>query len=220
MALPLNVTDVGRMSYKEALDLQYDLLARRAAEEIPDTLILVEHPPVITIGKSGKDSDILASPDALAELGVEVYRINRGGEVTYHGPGQIVGYLIINLYNHQRKLRRFVETLEELFIRLLADEYGIQARHDDAHRGVWVGEEKITAVGIAVKGSITMHGFAFNVNTNLDHFRWIVPCGIQDRDPTSMKKLLGHDVPLDEVKRRLVRHFCELFSYELPEDYT
>ncbi|WP_455381069.1 lipoyl(octanoyl) transferase LipB [Salinispira pacifica] len=219
MPLPLTVMDVGRMEYGKALDLQFDLLAQREAEKIGDTLILVEHPPVITMGKSGRDTDILADSQTLAKLGVDVFRINRGGEVTYHGPGQIVGYLIINLYNHQRKLKRFVETLEELFIQMLATEYGIEARHDPEHRGVWVGDEKITAVGIAVKRSITMHGFAFNVNTNLDHFRWIVPCGIRDRGPTSLERILGHRVPMDEAKRKLVRHFCALFGYETPEDY-
>ncbi len=219
MALPLQVLDVGRMDYQEALDLQFELVARREAEEVVDSLILVEHPPVITMGKSGKETDILADAETLSDLGVRLFRINRGGEVTYHGPGQIVGYLIINLYNHQRKLRKFVDNLEEVFIELLAEDYRIEARHDAEHRGVWVGDEKITAVGIAVKRSVTMHGFAFNVNTNLDHFGWIVPCGIQDRGQTSMQKLLGREVDMDEVKGRLVRRFCGIFGYETPPEY-
>jgi lipoyl(octanoyl) transferase len=220
MSLPLTVLDIGRTGYQAALDMQFDLVAKRQKEEISDTLILVEHPPVITMGKSASPSDILATPDELARMGVEVFRVNRGGEVTYHGPGQIVGYLIINLYNHQRKLKTFVENLEEVFIRLLRAEYGIEARHDDEHRGVWVGDEKITAIGLAVKQSVTMHGFAFNVNTNLDHFRWIVPCGIHDRGQTSMKELLGTETAMDTVKGQLVRHFCEMYAYEVPETYA
>jgi len=219
VALSLQVLDVGRMGYQRALDLQFELVARREAEEVTDSLVLVEHPPVITMGKSGKETDILADAKTLSDLGVQVFRINRGGEVTYHGPGQIVGYLIINLYNHQRKLKKFVDNLEEVFIELLTDDYGIDARHDAGHRGVWVGDEKITAVGIAVKRSVTMHGFAFNVNTNLDHFRWIVPCGIQDRGQTSLQKLLGREVDMDEVKSRLVRRFCGIFGYETPPGY-
>ncbi|MFW6313134.1 MAG: lipoyl(octanoyl) transferase LipB, partial [Spirochaetota bacterium] len=145
--MELTVRDVGRMGYGEALELQLRLVEERREERIGDTLILVEHPPVITMGRKATDADILVPVEQLQSSGVEIHRITRGGEATYHGPGQIVGYAIINLYNHQRKLRLFVERMEEVFIRLLDRHYGIEAGRDDEHRGVWVGDEKITAIG-------------------------------------------------------------------------
>ena len=212
--LRLRVHDVGRMGYAEALDLQLRLVEQRRAEQIDDTLILVEHPPVITMGRKATDSDILATPDVLAASRVEIHRITRGGEATYHGPGQIVGYTIINLYNHQRKLRLFIERMEEVFIRLLERHYGISAGRDDEHRGVWVGEAKITAIGIAVTRAITMHGFAFNVSPDLSHFDWIVPCGIHDRGVTSLERLTGTRPDLAVVKEQVVESFCEVYGYE------
>jgi len=156
--MELTVRDVGRMGYGEALELQLRLVEERREETIGDTLILVEHPPVITMGRKATDADILVPVAQLEASGVEIHRITRGGEATYHGPGQIVGYAIINLYNHQRKLRQFVERMEEVFIRLLAEHYGIEAGRDDEHRGVWVGDEKITASKAAdvVKRVISM----------------------------------------------------------------
>jgi len=214
MTRKLAIMDVGRMGYAEALEMQFSMVERRQTDQIEDTLVLVEHPDVITMGRSAAESDILIGPDQLRSLGVEVFHVNRGGEVTYHGPGQMVGYLIINLYNHQRKLRKFVGDLEEVFIRLLAAEYDITARHDDEHRGVWVGNDKITAIGIAIKNAVTMHGFAFNVNVELAHFGWIVPCGIKDRGQTSLQALVGRQLSMDSVKTQLVRHFCNVFQYE------
>ncbi|TVQ20698.1 MAG: lipoyl(octanoyl) transferase LipB [Spirochaetaceae bacterium] len=214
----LAVRDVGRMRYGEALDLQLRLVEERRAEQIPDTLILVEHPPVITMGRKATDADILAPVDQLASRGVEVHRITRGGEATYHGPGQIVGYTIMNLYNHQRKLRQFVERMEEIFIGLLGRHYDIAAGRDDEHRGVWVGTEKITAIGIAVTRGITMHGFAFNVDPDLSHFTWIVPCGIRDRGVTSLARILtasGRSRPdYATVKRQVVKEFCAVYGYD------
>jgi len=214
MTRKLAVMDVGRMGYAEALELQFSMVEKRQADEIEDTLILVEHPEVITMGRSATESDVLIGPEQLRSLGVEVFHVNRGGEVTYHGPGQLVGYLIINLYNHQRKLKKFVGDLEEVFVRMLATEYNIEARHDDEHRGVWVGNDKITAIGIAIKNAVTMHGFAFNVNVELDHFGWIVPCGIKDRGQTSLQALLGRQLSMDSVKAQLVKYFCDVFQYE------
>ncbi len=219
--MKLEIRDVGRMPYDTALQLQYELLSQRGAEEIPDTLILVEHPPVITMGRKATDADILADERVLNAAGATVHRITRGGEATYHGPGQIVGYAIINLYNHQRKLRQFVERMEEVFIRLLAEEYGISAGRDPVHRGVWVGNEKITAIGIAVSRAITMHGFAFNADPDLSHFNWIIPCGIRDKGVTSLGKLLkarGESLPdMETIKQQVVRAFCAVYGYEPAE---
>jgi lipoyl(octanoyl) transferase len=203
------------MAYGEALDLQYRLVEDRREERIGDTLILVEHPPVITMGRKAEDSDILVPQSVLQAEGAEVHRITRGGEATYHGPGQIVGYTIINLYNHQRKLRLFVERMEEVFIRLLGSYYGIHAGRDDVHRGVWVGDRKITAIGIAVTRAITLHGFAFNVAPNLAHFGWIIPCGIRDKGVTSLEELLGEKPDVETVKSQVVDTFCEVYGYEL-----
>jgi lipoyl(octanoyl) transferase len=210
----LRVVDLHTIGYEEALRMQLDLVEKRRNEEIPDTLLLLEHPPVITMGKSANKADVLADPDVLAAAGATVHVINRGGEVTYHGPGQLVGYIIANLYNHDRKLRRFIENLEEVFVRVLGTYYGITAARDEEHRGVWVGDEKITAVGIAVKNKITMHGFAFNVNTDLSHFEWIVACGIRDRGQTSLEKLTGAAAPLNAVKRQVADEFQKVFQYD------
>jgi lipoyl(octanoyl) transferase len=216
--LQLTVRDVGRIGYQDALDLQYKLVEERREEKIDDTLLLVEHPPVITMGRKATEEDIVVPRSVLEQAGAEVHRITRGGEATYHGPGQIVGYAIINLYNHQRKLRQFVERMEEVFIHLLGEHYGIEAGRDDIHRGVWVGDEKITAIGIAVTRAITMHGFAFNVAVDLSHFGWIIPCGIRDKGVTSLERLLAQkekQLPaVDEVKRHVVESFCHVYGYE------
>ncbi|MFW6261534.1 MAG: lipoyl(octanoyl) transferase LipB [Spirochaetota bacterium] len=206
--LPLTVRDVGRMAYDEALDLQYRLVDERRGERIGDTLILVEHPPVITMGRKAEDSDILAPLPVLEKAGATIHRITRGGEATYHGPGQIVGYAIINLYNHQRKLRLFVERMEEVFIRLLDRHYGIAAGRDDEHRGVWVGDRKITR-------AITMNGFAFNGAPDLSHFDWIIPCGIRDKGVTSLERELGREPDMETVKAQVVESFCAVYGYEV-----
>ena len=213
--LKLNVLDVGRMAYGPALELQYELVQKRVDEQVPDTLILVEHPPVITLGRKAPDSDVLVPPETLTAAGAEIHRVTRGGEATYHGPGQIVGYAIINLYGHQRKLRLFIERMEEVFIRPLDRHYQIAARRDDEHRGVWVGDEKITAIGIAVSRRTTMHGFAFNVSPDLSHFDWIIPCGITDRGVTSLARLTGSPPDIEVVKRQVVETFCEVYGYRL-----
>jgi lipoyl(octanoyl) transferase len=215
--MELTIIQPGRVPYGKALEMQYDLLAKRQEDKIKDTLILLEHDPVITMGKRGNHDDILAEKEYLKEIGTEIFEIERGGEVTYHGPGQIVGYLIINLYNHQRKIRSFVEKLEGIFIELLENTYGIKAGRDSEHTGVWVGNEKITAIGIAIKKGVTMHGFAFNINTDLSHYNWIVPCGIHDRGVTSLQKLTGRVQPIEKVQEQIVTFFCRTFGYEVPE---
>ena len=216
--MQLSVRRLGRIGYQQALDLQLQLVEQRRAEQIPDTLLLLEHPPVITMGRSAVDSDILAPADELERAGATLHRITRGGETTYHGPGQLVGYIIANLYEHQRQLKRFIRNLEQVFIELLAEHYAISAGRDEEHRGVWVGNEKITAVGIAVNRSITMHGFAFNVHTNLSHFGWIVACGITDRGQTSLQRLIGRKVSLAEAGDAVTQSFQTVFGYEAVED--
>ncbi len=211
--LKLEVMDAGRMPYGEALDLQHRLVDARRESSIPDTLILVEHPPVITMGRKATETDIVAPRAELAAAGVEIHRITRGGEATYHGPGQIVGYAIIDLSAHQRKVRLFVERMEEVFVRLLDRHYGIEAHRDEEHRGVWVGNEKITAIGIAITRGITMHGFAFNVSPDLSHFSWIVPCGIRDRGVTSLHELTGTTLDLETVKHQVVESFRSVYGY-------
>ncbi len=211
---PLDVVDLGRMPFGEALEVQQRTVERRLAEEISDTLILVEHPPVITLGRGAKEEDIVVPRELLEKNGVEVHRITRGGLVTYHGPGQLVGYPIVHLYERARELKRFVTELESVFIDVLGGRYGIRAELDPDDRGVWVeGSRKITAVGIAVQRRVTMHGFAFNVEPDLSHFNWIVPCGISDRGVTSLAMELGRSVRIEEVRRPVVESFAERFGY-------
>ncbi len=202
------------MDYGEALELQKDLLVKRQNEEINDTLILLEHPPVITKGKRTEDHHIVLSDSILKSQGIRLYEIDRGGEATYHGPGQLVGYLIFNLYRKQRELKKFITKVEEIFITLLKEEYGISADRDLKHRGVWVGNEKITAIGISIHKAVTMHGFAFNINTNLNHFNWIIPCGITDKGVTSIKKITGINQEMEKIKDLTGKYLAEIFNYE------
>ncbi|SIQ59884.1 lipoyl(octanoyl) transferase [Alkalispirochaeta americana] len=211
---PLEVRDLGLVSYKEALALQYELVRQRQQGEIPDTLLLLEHPPVITLGRSAAESDILAPPEVLDAAGATIERIERGGETTYHGPGQLVGYLIVDLRQHLRSLKRYVHLLEEAFILLLEEHYLIKAGRDPEHRGVWVDNKKITALGVAVQQRVTFHGFAFNVNTDLSHFSWIIPCGISDRGQTSLQELTGAPTDMQRIKDEISRILAELFGFE------
>ncbi len=211
---PLAVHDLGTIGYGPALELQHHLVEERREGRVADTLLLLEHPPVITMGRSAVDTDILATSEQLVGAGASVERIERGGETTYHGPGQLVGYVIIDLHRHLRSLKKFVHLLEEVFITVLARHYGITAGRDPEHRGVWVGNEKVTAIGIAVKQRITFHGFAFNVNTDLSHFNWIVPCGITDRGQTSLEALTGERHDMETIKRQTTEVLGEVFGFQ------
>lgn len=210
----LRVVNLGLIDYQDALELQFKLLALRQQNKIEDILLLLEHPPVITVGVNGKDANILVNEEFLKSKGIGLYHVNRGGDVTYHGPGQIVGYPILHLNNHGRNVKDYVRRLEETFICLLQDEYGIQAERNPRNNGTWVGHEKITAVGCAIKRWVTMHGFAFNVNTNLEHFRWINPCGLTDAAVVSLEKLLGEKQDLIKVEAQVVKHFSRQFHLE------
>jgi lipoyl(octanoyl) transferase len=200
--------------YRKAYQQQKVLHARRVAGEIPDTLWLLEHPPVLTTGlRKDQSSNILIDPGI---VGAEIVETERGGEVTYHGPGQLVGYLFVNIENHGFQVRRFVKKLEGAFISYLREVHGIEARHDDEHTGVWVGMDKITAIGIALRERVTLHGFAFNVNTDLSHFNWIVPCGIAEggRGVTSLEKLTGGKADFNRVADGIAAEVRRALGYE------
>lgn len=212
--MQLDIIHMGRIEYQRALEYQYELLEKRRRDEIPDTLLLLEHDPVVTLGKRGKDTDMLIPEAELRERGVEIARIDRGGQATYHGPGQLVGYMIINLHNHQRKIKQFVKNIETFIISLLGEHYGISASTEDEHVGVWVHNSKIAAIGISIHHAITMHGFALNVSTDLDYFSLIVPCGIQDRGVTSIERETGRSVSLEEVMDNAGEVFSGVFGYD------
>lgn len=217
MTKKLEILNLGNMKYKKAYELQLELIKKRAAGEIPDTLILVEHPPVFTIGSSGTDEHISVSRDFLESSGIEVFETNRGGDITYHGPGQIVAYPILNLKEHKQDLHWLLRQYEEVTIRLL-EKYGITARRIDGLTGVWVGDEKITAIGVGVRRWVSYHGFAFNVNPNLEHFSYIIPCGIRDKGVTSLSKLQGEEMDMDEMRKKVIKYFAEVFEMEVLED--
>jgi lipoyl(octanoyl) transferase len=209
---PLEIRRLGMVAYDEALALQRQLVEERRADAIPDLLLLVEHPPVLTLGVRGDGgrSHILATPEALAARGIEIFETGRGGDITYHGPGQIVGYPIINLKPDRCDVHRYVRDLEEVIIRVAAD-YGLSAKRIQGLTGVWVGEEKLAAIGVRISRWITSHGFALNHTLNLSHFDLIVPCGIEDRGVTSLAKL-GCSAERFDVEERIAHHFGEVFE--------
>lgn len=194
--------------------MQQRLHKARVQGEIPDTLILLEHPPVITLGKGWHASNLLFPEAEYARRGIEVYPTDRGGDVTYHAPGQLVGYPIFNLCEHGRDLHRYLRNLEEALIRTL-HHFNLEGRREPEYTGVWVGKEKIAAIGIKASRWVTTHGFALNVNTDLTPFRWIIPCGIQEKGVTSMQQLLGHPVPMEQVIQTVTERFSEVFQLRL-----
>lgn len=211
MKKKLNVIYAGRLSYSDGLELQLETQKKRMENLIDDTIILLEHNPVITTGRRDQSHNILVDPE---KVGAEFVKTSRGGEVTYHGPGQIVGYIILDLAVYKKGIKSFVTDLEEVFIRLLHDSYGIESYRDLKHRGVWVSNAKITAIGLAVNHGITMHGFAFNVKPDLSHFAWIVPCGINDKGVTSLAKLTGQLPDTTEVQQEVLKSFKSVFGYD------
>lgn len=215
----LQVINLGRKDYYEIYQYQLELQEKRYNGQIEDTLLLVEHPPVLTIGKSGSRENILVGQDILKKEGISIYQIERGGDVTYHGPGQIVGYPIINLNEHRRDIHWLINSYEEVFIRLLKKEFQITARRIPGLTGVWIENRKITAIGVAVKRWVTYHGFAFNVDPELKHFGYIIPCGITDKGVTSLKQEIpGLSSTIEEIINRLVYYFLEVFGMELVKD--
>jgi lipoyl(octanoyl) transferase len=211
----LLITDLGLISYSDAYFLQQRLVAARKASAIDDILLFCEHPHVITLGRNANRSNLLASQPVLRQKSVELYPTNRGGDITYHGPGQIVSYPILNLDKIKRDVGWYVRTLEEAMIRASAD-FGIIAYRVPGKTGIWVQaaptEEKLAAIGVHISRWVTSHGFAYNVCTDLRYFDLIVPCGIADRKATSLEKLLQRRITLDEVKPRLTHHLAGLIS--------
>jgi len=207
------VRRLGRVPYADALALQRQLVEERRADRIGDVLLLVEHPHVLTLGVRGDGgrSHIIAPAETLATLDVTVHEAGRGGDITYHGPGQLVGYPIINLKPDRCDVHRYVRDLEEVLIRVAAD-YDINAGRVPGLTGVWVGGEKLAAIGVRIARWITCHGFALNVSTDLDFFRLIVPCGIADRGVTSLAAQLGRPPDPQVVEDQVVRHFAEVFA--------
>lgn len=209
---------LGRVPYGDALELQRNLVSRRLAGEAGDALLLLEHPPTITIGKSGKCDNVLAPGPELAEQGISVFCSDRGGDVTYHGPGQLVGYPIMDLRQRGKDLRRYVRDLEEVIIRTLGS-FSIMGTRDASHPGVWIERQEIAAIGIRVSRWVTMHGFALNVRPNLEHFSLINPCGFSDRSATSMHEVLAEDIQMEVVVKELVYHFRYVFDVDLVVEY-
>jgi len=215
MVRPLDVRRLGTISYEESLTLQAKLVEERRAGAIPDTLLLLEHPPVITLGVKTRrgPNHIVATDETLADAGVSVHETGRGGDVTYHGPGQLVGYPILDLAPDRKDVHVYVRDIEEVLIRTAAA-FGIDAKRIPGLTGVWAGpdgkEEKLAAIGIRISRWVTSHGFALNVSTNLDHFNLIVPCGIADRQVTSLEKLLGRRVTMAEAEEAVEQAFFTL----------
>ena len=204
---------LGVVGYEDGLALQRSLVEDRKADRIGDVLLLLQHPAVITLGVKGDGgrTNIVASEARLAELGIAVHETGRGGDVTYHGPGQIVGYPILDLRPDRCDVHRYVRDVEEVMIRVCAD-YGVTAGRISGLTGAWVGAEKIGAIGVRISRWITSHGFAFNVATNLEHFQLIVPCGIADRGVTSLERATGRSVPMAEAEDAIVRQFAAVFD--------
>ena len=206
--------NLDRIDYDDALKLQAELEAKRKADEIPDILVLLEHPPVYTMGRSTDPDNLLLDCEALEERGVKVREIRRGGDITFHGPGQIVGYPIINLKDHKRDVHWYLRTLEQVLIDSLA-EYDLKAYTISGMTGVWCEGAKVAAIGVGISRWVTSHGFALNVNTDLTFFGGIVPCGLKGKQVTSMNVLLRQKLDMDEVRAVVADQFAKSFSLAL-----
>jgi len=205
---------LGLIDYAEAYHIQKKLWSQKLEGQAVDAVLLLEHPPTITIGKSGKLENLVVAREELAKEGLSLFFTDRGGDITYHGPGQLVVYPIIDLKNRGKDIHRYIHDLEEVVIQTLAD-LSIEARRDKRNVGVWVGNDKIAAIGVSIRKWITMHGLALNVNPTMEHFSLINPCGIPDGGVTSISKLLCHDVPVEMVSERLVAHFSYVFDAQI-----
>lgn len=212
------LVDLGILPYAPACELQHSLVEARKARAIPDMLLLCEHPHVITLGRNAKRQNLLAGNQLLGEMNAELNSTNRGGDITYHGPGQIVGYPILDLNEHRRDVRWYVGQLEEVMIRTTAD-FGIAAHRVEGQHGAWIdgpsGEEKLGAIGVHLSRWVTSHGFAYNVSTDLRYFDLIVPCGIADKRVTSLERALGRHVAIEEVRDRTIAHFAAVFGFDI-----
>lgn len=211
----LKVCRLGRIDYRKALDLQKETEQAVIARTAPDTLFLLEHPHTFTLGRRAKLDGVLASAEILKTLGAEIFEINRGGKVTYHGIGQLVGYPIINLSPDREDVHKYVRELEEVLIRTMKD-FGIESFRIEGLTGVHTRMGKIAAIGVHIKRWVTTHGFALNVNTDLSYFNWIIAC--EGEPVTSMENLLGREIDLREVEDKIIKNFCEVFDFKKTEE--
>jgi len=205
--------DLGLIDYKDAWDIQKSVHQLRAENKIDDVLFLLEHPHTYTLGKTADKENLVGDKKYLDENNISVYDIDRGGDITYHGPGQIVGYPIISLTNWKQDTHKYLRAIEEVILRVCT-EYGLEGSRVDKYTGVWIEDRKICAIGIKVSRWITMHGFAFNVNTDLKLFDGIIPCGISDKEVTSLNRELKKEIRLNDIKEKIIHHFDDIFEYD------
>ena len=210
------IIDFGLMDYKKAWDLQHDLWSRRVKGELPDLLLFLEHPHVITLGRRGNRSHLIASPEVLEEMKIPIFHVERGGDVTYHGPGQLVVYPIFNLKEYGYRLIRYVDQLEEVILCVLKD-FGMDGRKDSLNRGVWVNGEKIASIGVAIKRWVSFHGFSLNYETDLKYFDLIHPCGLVGKKMTSMTEILGEKITRKSLTERICFYFKDVFQKDWEE---
>ncbi len=215
----LKYCDLGTFDYKDAWDLQKSILDLRYQQRIDDVLLLLEHPHTYTLGKTAHRENLVGSSEYLEENKISVYDIDRGGDITYHGPGQIVGYPIIDLNNWKKDTHKYLRALEEILIKTCYD-YGINAIRNPELTGVWIEGRKIAAIGIKVSRWVTMHGFAFNINTDLNLYNGIIPCGINDKEVTSMKNELNREVDIKIVQSTILKYTKEIFEYDELEQWN
>lgn len=210
-----NLVRLGRMGYQEAWELQRRVGQAVGSGSLPDTVLLVEHPPVYTVGRSAHGSldNLLWGEERRAEEGIALFMVDRGGDITYHGPGQLVGYPILDLTRHGRDLHQYLRRLESTIIRVLA-RFAITGVQESPHTGVWVGTEKVAAIGVKASQWVTQHGFALNVNPDLSHFTGIIPCGIEDKGVTSMARILSRDLTIDEVMPPVEEELAREFAFD------
>jgi lipoate-protein ligase B len=210
------IIDLGLIDYQKAWDLQHLLWSKRVEGELPDLLLFLEHPHVITLGRRGNRSHLLASQEVLEAMRIPIFHVERGGDVTYHGPGQMVVYPIFDLKEYGYRLIRYIGQLEEVILRILKD-FGIEGRRDPLNRGVWVDGEKIASVGVAIKRWVSFHGFSLNYETDLKYFELINPCGLEEKKMTSMAKILGREISREDLVERIDFHFKQIFERDWQE---
>jgi lipoate-protein ligase B len=210
------IIDLGLIDYERAWDLQHQLWSRRVEEELPDVLLFLEHPHVITLGRRGNRSHLIVSPEVLEAMKIPLFHVERGGDVTYHGPGQIVVYPVFNLKDYGYRLVRYVSQLEEVILSVLKD-FGIDGRRDPLNRGVWVNGEKIASVGVAIKRWVSFHGLSLNYETDLKYFELINPCGLEGKKMTSMSKILRKEISRGHLVERVGFYFKEIFERDWEE---
>ncbi len=210
------IINLGMIDYGKAWELQRRLWLKRVEGEVPDLLLLLEHPHVMTLGRRGNRSYLIASPEELEAMRVPIFHVERGGDITYHGPGQMVGYPILNLKDYGYRVVRYVEQLEEVILRLLRD-FGIEGKRETLNRGVWVGREKIASIGVAIKRWVSFHGFALNYDTDLSYFDLIHPCGLEGVKVTSMGRVLGKKISRNDLMEKIRFHFKGVFQRDWEE---